>query len=244
MMSVTSDLLQNAIAVTSIGGFRSLLDPAADTGGLTLGQVGAVISVEHATPDFSAPEDWHAPRLHHYGFAQNIPQHFTRLFYNDGSSAGRDYRLGKLFERDDICDVLAQKEAEFYEALDFADGLIHPQWGKKLLIHCFHGANRSVMLALGINAAALGPGREGEACLLLFGQCVSRQPELRAGELAFADHCLGRDGALVAAWARADRNYSYFPSFDSCAADTFLRRIKAIAPAHTPRRVASGFTPA
>ena len=66
-----------------------------------------------------------------------------------------------------------------------------------ILIHCYHGVDRSAAMALACLADRLGPGREVEAVAQLLTIRPESTPNLIA--VAKADYQLNRDGALIAA---------------------------------------------
>jgi predicted protein tyrosine phosphatase len=75
---------------------------------------------------------------------------------------------------------------------------------RELMIHCHAGVCRSTALGLAIISDRLGAGHETKAVEMLLATNPNAVPNLIM--ISMADRLLTRDGALVEAWAAAERS--------------------------------------
>jgi predicted protein tyrosine phosphatase len=179
-------------------------------GGVKRNSIGAIISIEHYPADSSRPnEPWRLAEP----TTENVPRHWTRLFYSDHHD---DRGLKDLFNPLDGKGApvphkpawIKDRAVALSETLQFAQDFLldESKKGKKLIVHCNRGEYRSPALTLAVLSHMLIPGQSEENVveILKGGICASRPPKLRIGELAFLDAFFNLDGKLITAWVNVN----------------------------------------
>ncbi len=127
----------------------------------------------------------------------------------DETPAGYERKSSRI--RLDFHDVTEDSEFEFgpranhvKTVIEFARAIQHRDG--RLLIHCAAGISRSAAAALTTLAVWLGPGQEDEAVARVYAVRPEAWPNSLFVELA--DELLSRDGALLHALAKVQKNLS------------------------------------